>query len=76
MDAVRKASEKALDTVRKASGSWDWTPGAATVFHDLKRTVAEDDVRTLMKTFQDVDLGADPDPWFYGFNWVRFTGAH
>merc|ERR1712032_587961 len=23
-----------------------------------------------------MDLGADPDPWFDGFSWVRFTGAH
>merc|ERR1719191_1946743 len=23
-----------------------------------------------------MDLGADPDPWFSGFSWVRFTSAH
>merc|ERR1712137_440113 len=55
---------------------WDWSPDSATVLQDLKRTVAEDDVRILMTTFQGMDLGADPDPWFDGFSWVRFTGTH
>ena len=55
---------------------WDWTPDAATAWADLIATMQVDDPRLHMTKFQGMDLGVDPNPWFDGFTWVRFTGDH
>jgi len=55
---------------------WDWMPDAATAWADLIATMQVDDPRLHMTKFQGMDLGVDPNPWFDGFTWVRFTGDH
>merc|ERR1712039_1142606 len=59
-----------------SSSIWEWTPDAATVLADLKSSIATDDPRLSMTSFQGMELGADPYPWFDAFAWVRFTGEH
>lgn len=55
---------------------WDWMPDTATALADLRKTVSEDDPRVFLTSFQGMELGVDPDPWFNGFSWVRFTSGH
>merc|ERR1712232_1276505 len=69
-------SNVAMPPSTGSSGIWDWTPDAATVLADLTNSVAIDDPRVLMKSFQGIDIGAEAYPWFEGFGWVRFTSEH
>jgi len=74
--ALIPMSNVAMPPSTGSSGIWDWTPDAATVLADLTNSVAIDDPRVLMKSFQGIDIGADAYPWFEGFDWVRFTSEH
>merc|ERR1712232_729374 len=74
--ALIPMSNVAMPPSTGSSGIWDWTPDAATVLADLTNSVAIDDPRVLMKSFQGIDIGAEAYPWFEGFGWVRFTSEH